>query len=225
MEVVESIGRASYDGLTASWKYRSDRFQFVAHYTYSKAYSSDVNATFFWEPRNTDQARPEEAYGLAELDMRHQLTGHAIIAVPAGISWSAILRSASAPPLNPVAGTDLNGDQFTNDRALQAPGHYFGRNSFRNRAMHNLDVRVLKEFGVSDRLRVELSAEPFNCLDLDNVEYGKFSSVYGPGVSLETGTAIGPAASFRRLRNDDGSYDRNNTQVPGVGPLQAQIGL
>ena len=225
LEVVESIGRASYDGLTASWKYRSDRFQLVAHYAYARAYSSDINASFFWEPRYTDQARPEQAYGPAALDMRHQLTGHAVVALPAGIVWSAILRATSAPPLDPAAGTDLNGDQLSSDRALEAPGRYFARNAFRNRSMRNLDIRILKQFSVSERLRMELSAELFNCLDVDNVEYGRFAAIYGPGLDLETGAAVGPAASFRRLRNHDGSYDRNNTQVPGIVPLQVQVGL
>lgn len=225
LEVLESISRASYDGLTASWKYRGDRLQLVAHYTYARAFSSDINAAFFWEPRYTDQARPEEAYGPAELDLRHQFTAHAVASLPAGITWSAILRAVSAPPLNPAAGTDLNGDQYSSDRALRAPGQYFSRNAFRNRPMRNLDIRVLKQFSVSERLRMELSAELFNCLDLDNVEFGRFNAIYGPGLDLETGTVIGPARTFRRLRSDDGSYDRNNTQVPGIVPLQAQIGL
>ena len=223
--VTESLGRANYDGVTANWQYAGDRIQWVTHYTYARAYSSDINEGYFWQPLYTDHARPEDAYGPSSLDMRHQLTGHAVIALPAGFTWSAILRASSGPPLNPAAGTDLNGDQFASDRALQAPGRYFGRNVFRNRGMRNLDMRLLRRFPSVKGSSLELSVELFNAFNLDNVEYGRFNAIYGPGLDLATGEPIGPNPSFRRLRGAEGGYDRNNTQVLGVGPLQAQVGL
>lgn len=223
--VAESLGRAEYNGVTANWKYLGDRMQLVAHYTYARAYSSDINEGYFWEPLYTDHARPQDAHGPSSLDMRHQFTGHAVVKLPAGFTWSAILRASSGPPLNPAAGTDLNGDQFAFDRALAAPGRYLGRNIFRNRGMRNLDMRMLRRFAVSEQSSMELSIELFNALNLDNVEYGRFNSIYGPGLDLATGEPLGPNPSFRRLRNADGSYDRNNLQVPGVGPLQLQVGV
>ncbi len=225
LNVIESIGQADYDGMTANWKYRGKRLRFTTHYTYARAFSSDVNDSFFWEPRYTDNARPEDAYGPGSLDIRHQLTGNAIVALPLGLSWAAIVRASSAPPLNPVAGTDLNGDRLANERALESPGKYFGRNSFRNRSMGNVDMRILREFRISERSRMELSLELFNAFDVANVEYGRFNSIYGPGLELSTGAVIGPLASFQRLRAAGGGYDRNNQQSYGTGPLQAQIGL
>ena len=223
--VTESLGRSHYDGVTFNWKYRGQRLQVVSHYTYARAFSSDANLSYFWEPLYSDHARPEAAYGASDLDMRHQVTGHAVVQLPKGLTWSAILRAASAPPLSPAAGTDLNGDRFAFDRALEAPGQFFGRNVFRNRALRNLDMRLLRRFATSDTSYLELSVEVFNALNLDNVEYGQFNQIYGPGLDLATGTPIGPQDSFLRLRAEDGSYDRNNTQVPGVGPMQMQIGL
>ena len=222
---IESIGRANYHGVTANWKYRGDRMQLVAHYTYARAYSSDINEGYFWGPLYTDQARPEDAYGPSDLDLRHQLTAHAVLRIPGGLTWSAILRAASGPPLSPVAGSDLNGDQLASDRALEAPGRYFGRNGFRNRGMRNVDMRLLRQFAVSDRSRLELSVELFNALNFDNVEFGMFNRIYGPGLDLSTGSPIGPDPSFLRLRADDGSYDRNNAQVFGAGPFQVQLGV
>ena len=157
--------------------------------------------------------------------MRHQVTGHAVARLPGGIVGSAILRMASAPPLDPAAGLDLNGDRHSFDRALQATGQYFGRNTFRNRPMRNLDIRVLREFSLSDSRRVEASVELFNALNIDNVEFSGFNTIYGPGLDLSTGAAIGPHAAFQRLRSGSGEYDRNNAQVPGSGPLQVQFGL
>ena len=223
--VTESLGRANYDGLTTHWKYLGDRLQLVAHYTYARSYSSDINEGYFWEPLYTEPARPEGAYGPSDLDLRHQVTGHAVVQAPGGITWSAILRATSAPPLNPLAGTDLNGDQFATDRPLRAPGAYLGRNMFRNRGMRTVDMRVLKTFPFSEGSRAEVSLELFNAFNVDNVEYGGFNRIYGPGLDLATGAPLGPNPSFRRLLGPDGSYDRNNTQVVGVGPLQVQLGL
>ena len=224
MTVAESIGRARYTGVTGHWKYRGERVQLVAHYTYARAFSSDANEGYFWGPIYTDNAAPEAEYGPANLDMRHQLTAHAVWSLPAGFTWSAILRAASAPPMSPAAGLDLNGDLHTADRALQAPGQFFNRNVFRNRGMRNLDVRLLRSFRLSERARAELSLELFNALNIDNVEYAGFNTVYGPGLDLATGAAVGPNPTFQRLRGPNGEYDRNNSQIPGVGPLQLQIG-
>ena len=221
----ESLGEAHYDGITANWKYLGERVQLVAHYTYARSFSSDVNEGYFWDPLYTDQARPEDGYGPSSLDMRHQLTGHAVVNLPGGLTWSSIVRSSSGPPLNPAAGTDLNGDSLAYDRALQAPGRFFGRNAFRNRGVCNLDIRILKRFSLGESSRLELSAELFNALNLDNVEYGYFNSIYGPGLDLVTGAPVGPWPTFRRLRGEDGNYDRNNTQALGAGPMQAQIGV
>ncbi len=223
--VTESIGRADYNGISANWKRHGDRLQIVAHYTYARAYSSDINEGYFWGPLYTDQARPEAAYGPADLDMRHQLTAHSVLQLPWGVTWSTIVRATSGPPISPVAGVDLNGDQFGNDRALEAPGRFFGRNSFRNRAMRSADMRLLRTIRLNDRSSFELSLEVFNALNFENVEYGRFNRTYGPGVDLATGQPAAPLPSFLRLRGEGGEYDRNNTQVFGTGPLQLQLGV
>ncbi len=222
--VIESLGHADYDGFTTNWKYQGSRTQFAAHYTYAQAHSSDVNEGYFWEPQYSDHAFPQNGYGPSDLDMRHQLTAHAVADLPAGFVWSAILRATSGPPLNPSAGLDLNGDRFAFDRALAAPGRYLGRNSFRNRGMRNVDMRVLREFPLAESTRLEISVELFNVLHLDNVEYGGFNRIYGAGLDPLTGASLGPNPSFGRLRSSTGGYDRNNSQVFGTGPFQVQLG-
>lgn len=221
--VTESIGRADYQGVTASWKYTGGSVQLVAHYTYARAFSSDANDSNFWGPEYHDNQRPGDEYGPSILDMRHQFTGHAVIRLPGGFTGSAIARGNSAHPMSPLAGADINGDNYSQDRALQAPGVAFGRNSFRNRGFANLDLRLLRRFGLGDEATLELSAELFNALNLDNVAFGGFNSIYGPGVDPDSGAAVGSAPSFRRLRTADGAYDRSNVQLGG-GPLQVQVG-
>ena len=90
--------------------------------------------------------------------------------------------------------------------------------------MRNVDVRVLREFPLSEKTRLEISLELFNALGLDNVEYGGFNRIYGPGLDLSTGVPVGPSPSFGRLRSSDGNYDRNNTQVLGTGPFPDPAG-
>ena len=222
--VTESIGRASYHGVSTHWKRHGDRLQVVAHYTYARAYSSDINEGYFWGPLYTDQGRPEDAWGPANLDLRHQLTAHGVMRLPRGLTWSLILRATSGPPLSPQSGLDVNGDLVNNDRALAAPGRFLGRNSFRNRGMRNVDMRLLRQFQLSENAAFELSIELFNAFNIDNVEYGAFNTIYGTGIDLGTGERTGPLDSFLRLRAADGAYDRNNTQVFGVVPLQLQLG-
>lgn len=227
LRVMESIGRADYHGVTSTWKYRgsADRVHLVAHYTYARAYSSDVNEGYFWGPVYTDQGRPEDAYGPSDLDLRHQLTAHAVLPLPGRMTWAGILRASSGPPVSPAAGLDLNGDNYSADRALEAPGRFFPRNSFRNRGVRTLDMRLLRAFRLSETSSVELSLEVFNLLNFANIEYGWFNRIYGTGLDVSTGQPVGPKPSFLRLRSEDGTYDRNNTQVFGTSPLQAQVGI
>ena len=86
-------------------------------------------------------------------------------------------------------------------------------------------MRLLRQFDISESARMELSVELFNALDIDNVAFGGFNLVYGPGLDLATGQPIGPSPTLRRLRGDAAGYDRNNAKVLGVGPLQARIGV
>ena len=223
--VNESIARARYSGLTFDWKYLGDQVHMVAHYTYARAYSSDINEDNFWDPVHTDQSRPEDAYGPSALDMRNQFTGHIVWNLPGGFKWSSIVRASSAAPLNPLSGTDLNGDGVIYDRALRAPGRFFERNGFRNRGMRNIDMRVLRQFRFSGSTWLEFSAEFFNIFNFHNVQYGGFNVVYGPGLDLSTGQPLDPNPSFQRLRDTDGNYDRNNSQISGTGPFRMQVGV
>lgn len=224
--VRESSARSLYRGLSFSAKYRpGDRLQWEAFYTWSETHSDDDNersATGFGYNNPFDLGGD---YGPANQDVRHQFTSNAVLNLPFGISWSGIARVTSGPPINPRAGTDLNGDRSSaGDRGLRAPGVYLGRNAFRNRGMSNFDMRVMKSIDITERAYVELSAEFFNAFNADNVEFAGFNTTYGTGVDLRSGEAIGPQPRFMRLRNESGDYERSNRQVPGVNPFQLQFG-
>ena len=224
--VRESSARSLYRGFTLSAKYRPRRvLHWDVFYTWSQTLSDDDNersATGF--SYNNPFALGAD-YGLANQDIQHQLTSNAVLQLPFHLALSGIARVTSGPPINPLAGLDLNGDRSSGgDRGLIAPGVFIGRNSFRNRGMRNFDIRVTKRIKVREGAFVQLSAEFFNAFNLRNVEFAGFNTTYGPGVDLATGGVIGPQPRFMRLRNEQGVYDRNNRQVPGVNPLQLQFG-
>jgi hypothetical protein len=110
-------------------------------------------------------------------------------------------------------------------------GKPFERNSFRNRGFKTVNLRVMKDFKIGERARVQLSAEMFNLFNFDNVIIGGAVSttnfIYGLGVNADGTTApvrtdaLGP--TFMRVKRPDGLYDANNFQI-GT-PFQAQFGV
>jgi hypothetical protein len=226
LTVRSSSARSMYRGLTLSSQYRAKRMNFGAHYTWSQNYSDDDterDATGF---NYMDLFNFRQDYGYSRLDIRHQFTSYATFSLPGGFEIGGTFRARSGLPINPTTGADTNGDFNNNDRPFRAPGVPFERNSFRNRAVVNNDLRVLKNFALGEVKKIQFSAEFFNLLNLDNVVYsgtngGLFGGVYGLGVNA-AGQTVAPDPRFMRLRLN-GAYDRQNAQ--SGTPLQVQFGL
>jgi hypothetical protein len=222
--VRESSSRGMYRAATFSAQYRRNKFQFQSFYTLAENFSDDDNERdaggFVYE--NTFNLRPE--YNFSNIDVRHQFTSNGTYSMPWGFEVSGIFRSRSGLPFNAIAGTDLNGDGNNNDRPYLTAGQPMLRNSFRNRATNNFDMRVMKSFALlSDRSKIQFSVEFFNLFDADNVVFAGGAGNYGPGILAATGQLAPIDARFMRLRLADGSYDRNNQQVGN--PRQIQFAL
>lgn len=224
-----SSARSMYRGVTFSGQYRVKRVTAGAFYTWSQSYSDDDterDATGF---NYMDPFNFKQDYTFSRFDIRHQLASYAVVDLPWGFQVSGSLRVRSGLPINPVTGSDNNEDFGNNDRPMSAPGVLLGRNSFRNRAVTNNDLRVMKNFRLgSDTRRLQFSAEFFNLMNLDNVVFdGPNGSVltggvYGNGIGTN-GAAVAVDPRFMRLRLADGTYDKNNSQ--SGTPLQVQFGL
>ena len=139
------------------------------------------------------------------------------------------MKARSGIPVNPPTGGDTNDDLGNTDRGYTAPGVSLARNSFRNRKVINNDLRVQRNFrlGGAEVRRLQFSVEFFNLVNLDNVVYsgvngGVTGGTYGLGIAAN-GQEVPVDMRFLRLRNTDGTYDRQNAQV-GT-PLQVQFGL
>jgi hypothetical protein len=170
-----------------------------------------------------DSFNYKQDYSPSNIDARNEFGTYGVYNLPLGFEVSGLFRVRSGLPLNPRTGADTNGDTASTDRALQAPGVPLARNSFRNRAVYGDDLRVMKSFKLGNETRrVQLSAEFFNLLNIDNVIFGGTTSIYGLGVST-AGTTVPVDSRFLVLKTADGRYNTQNQQV-GF-PFQAQFGI
>jgi hypothetical protein len=135
---------------------------------------------------NPFDVKPEYTY--SKNDVRHNLNVNALADIPGGFTAGAIMFARTGTPYTPVIGFDTQGDaNDDNDRAI-INGHVAGRNSYRQPAFFDLDVRLMKAFRFGDNREVSLIAETFNLTRAKNLNFGPDS------VSL-FGTAAQPVAT------------------------------
>lgn len=222
--VRESSAHSLYRGFTFRAGLRRSRIQFHGFYTLSWNYSDDDNersATGQEDTVNVYNLRPE--FHFARLDARHLFSFFSVVSLPWGFEVSSIVRAQSGRPLNPQTGGDTNEDFANNDRPMAAPGVMMKRNSFRDRAVSAVDLRILKAFNLwSETSRIQFSVELFNLLNADNITFGGQQRIFGLGIDPATGNPTAVDARFRRLRFPDGTLDTTNN--PGT-PIQAQVGI
>ncbi len=221
--VRESSARSMYRGMTFSGNYRMSKVQFGFTYTLSDTYSEEDAERDATGTRmdNSFDLKPE--YGYSQLHQRQQFSTYGVVNLPFGVDVSGTFRARSGFVMDAGTGADTNEDLKSNDRTYRAPGVPFQRNSFRNRPTKIMDMRVLKNFGLGERRKIQLSFEFFNLFDIDNVIYSGVNAFrYGVGVDAN-GNTVAPDPVFQRLRLANGSYDATNTQFGS--PLQVQAGL
>lgn len=220
--VRESSARSLYRGLTISNQYKGRKLQAGVFYTLASAYSDDDNERDSGGQSAMNAFNYRQDYGYSNLDVRHSFSSYAVYNLPLGLEVSGLFRVRSGLPINPRTGADTNGDGGSTDRALQAPGIPFARNSFHNRdVVLGNDLRVMKNIGLGETRRLQLSAEFFNLFNFDNVVFAGTTSIYGLGVNT-SGTVLSPDSRWLVLRGSDGRYNTQNQQV-GF-PLQVQFG-
>jgi hypothetical protein len=220
--VRESSARSLYRGAVFSTQYRGKKLQGGFEYTLATSYSDDDNERDSGGASAMDQFNYKLDYGYANMDARHQFGAYAVYRLPWGFEISGSLGGRSGLPLNPRTGADSNGDAASTDRPFSAVGVPFARNSFRNRSIVNNNLRLMKDFKLKETKRVQLSAEFFNFLNLDNVVFAGTTSIYGLGVDAK-GQPAPVDSRFLVLRTPDGRYNTQNSQV-GF-PFQAQFGV
>ena len=227
IQLRQSSARALYQAFTVSTRFQSDFMRFQANYTLSRNLSDDDNernATGFGF--NEDQYNRQPDYGASNLDQRHRFTAFPIFFLPYGIEFSSTFRLRSALPIDPQVFEDVNNDEITGflggpDRPYSAPGVPFERNSFRNRAVYDIDMRVQKGFNFDERKRLIFTAEFFNVFNLANIQYGdtRFCAIRDETCGLN-GVSDNP--NFQTIRDANGNFNLRNRL--GSQIFQTQIG-
>jgi hypothetical protein len=180
----KSIGDSYYDGLTIAWVQRPVSWgSYRVSYTFSKAID-DLGQFFFSTPQNNFNIAADRSR--SDNDQRHRVAVNGILQTPGGPAsslWrrlrngfllSTILTYNSALPFNVQTGTDNNGDTNVNDRPAG-----LGRNTGQGFDYFTLDVRLSRNFRLSEKFHLEGLAEAFNVMNRANWQLP--NNIFGNG--------------------------------------------
>jgi Carboxypeptidase regulatory-like domain len=190
-----SAGSALYHGGILEIRKRlSDHISLIGSYTYSKAIDdvTDFNSDF----GPMDQTNLAGERGRSTFDQRHKLVlatvleSHSKNRILSDFKISPIVRYNSSHPFNLLAGTNVNNDRHsTNDRP---PGA--GRNTGIGPNYVTFDMRLSRQFKLTERAGVQLIAEGFNILNRTNfASVNNVVGVIGPPFDLRPNSTAAPS--------------------------------
>jgi hypothetical protein len=174
--VIENSASSLYDALDFGVTKRlGSNFQLAAHYLLS----SSASYSMFYADANSGIPNEWNNWGSAErapsdFCQRHRFSGNAYVHLPFKFDLGLVAVAASGPPVNPITGTDNNGDTYTIDRPIG-----LGRNSLRGPSQLNLDTAVSRRLRLHERLQAELRFEATNVLNRNN--YVTVNNIFGEG--------------------------------------------
>jgi hypothetical protein len=180
----ESSGKAAYSGMILELRKRlSHSFSLNANYTLSHATDdvTDYNIDF----EAADQTNLKAEHGPSSFDQRHKFVAYALWSGPGKVQVSPIFRASSGRPFNLLVGYDLNQDRHdTTDRPAFA-----GRNTGIGPGFWTFDLRIARDFHLTEASRVELLAEGFDLFN--HLNYSSVNNTVGnmPGPFNVHGTA------------------------------------
>ncbi|HQU81638.1 MAG TPA: TonB-dependent receptor [Pyrinomonadaceae bacterium] len=171
IQLRDSSARSLYRALTFRFNTNKKWGRINAYYTLSKSLSDDDNerdagGVLYDNPYNL-----RNEYYLSNLDRRHQFVANPVFYLPYSFEVSSAVRLRSGRPFESRVGTDLNGDNNTNERPFVSVGVELPRNYFINRPLFDVDLRVQKSFKFSESRRLSFSAEFFNILNRSNLQF------------------------------------------------------
>jgi Carboxypeptidase regulatory-like domain/TonB dependent receptor len=178
----ESSGDSEYNALIVSFNKQARSWAHLRiSYTLSKTID-DAGNFFFSSPQDNFNLREDR--GLSDNDQRHRLVVSGSFRAPEksrapairGFELSYIFTWASRPPYNILLGSDRNFDTNNNDRPAGV-----GRNTGRGFDFASLDVRLSRQFKVSEHFKLEVIAEGFNLLNRAN--FGVPNNTFGAGAT------------------------------------------
>ena len=174
----DSTGNSVYHGLTLQAIERAGKyFTMNANYTLSHTLDDGTFVTFVSTPQSNAQRNLERAN--SNQDARHRFVANFVADTPKqwgllrDFELSSIITMQSARPFTLFVGFDANNDgNPVTDRVGNSP-----RNSYRGDTLKTVDMRIARNFRLSERRNINLSFDAFNLFNHPNVD--EVFSVYG----------------------------------------------
>jgi hypothetical protein len=180
--VNESTAHSSYDGLLITARFKlPHRSHIVANYTFSHTIDNNSNLGPFSLDSTLNPFDPAADRANSSLDVRHSFNIAAVVNLPWGLKFNPILVARSGLPYTPLVGFDAQNDaNDLNDRALLG-GTVAARNSIRQPAFLNLDIRFVKDITLpGEGHHLDLFLDVFNFSGATNRNFGPEGiSLYG----------------------------------------------
>jgi len=189
LSINESTASSRFDAVAATLTRRlANHFQMQANYAWALNKDDDSNEHLFRRETAQNPFDLAAEWSYAKNDVRHNFNFNALADLPGGFMAGAILFARTGLPYNPIIGFDTQNDaNDENDRAV-IDGHVAARNSRRQPAFFDLDLRLMKAFRFGEGREIELIAEVFNATRASNLNFG----VDGVGIY---GTPAQPVAT------------------------------
>jgi hypothetical protein len=177
-----------YDGLLVNFNKRlSHHVGWGVSYTYSKGIDNGPNPSFVLIPQDSRHFERERAVSADHTP--HRFVANAIFSGPEKMNaivndWqlSTIVSLETPHYFTKFSGFDSNGDVFgNNDRVGIEP-----RNTFKGDSYQSIDLRLSREFKLTERMRLEGLVEAFNLLNTVNVRF--YNTAYGAPDFIPVGT-------------------------------------
>jgi hypothetical protein len=238
-----SFGHGNYHEVVAAVNKRfSNRFQAFANYTWSRNFSNASSErdtdTFFgpMDPFNTNLD-----YGRNGLDITSQFKSGIVADLPWGFTWSSnfIAHSGLAYPAYLLA--DVNGDGVFNQAIAgnDRPVVTINGRSFllpdypaRQPSFFTWDMRIAKDFRLSERYQIRLSGDFFNLTNRGNLYSNPDNSAFVNATCVSNapnpGNTCNALTAFPKpgdLNGVGGAYRTLDQISPGSTPFAAQFGV
>ncbi|MGA2183421.1 MAG: TonB-dependent receptor [Bryobacteraceae bacterium] len=191
--VIENSSSSLYDALDFGVRRRlGNRFQLEGHYVVSSSESTSM----FYADFNSGIPNEWNNWGSAErapsdFFQHHRFSGRGTVDAGMGFRLDLTAIVASGLPVNPLTGSDNNGDSYSSDRPVG-----FGRNSFRAPMQANFDASLHKTVRFGDKLRTEFRVDTFNLFNRNNPI--TLNNVYGEG-PVPRATFLTPIAGVNNI--------------------------
>jgi hypothetical protein len=180
--VAESNGHSNYNAFTfTSVAQLPKRSQVTLNYTFARSRDNGSRFDQFQPTPVLDPFNPSADNSYSDFDIRHNLNISAVFNLPKGFKANPVLIARSGAPFTPIVGFDTQNDGLDlNDRAILG-GKVSERNTFRQPALANLDLRFVKDFTLKgEGHHLDLFLDIFNITGASNFNFGENGlSYYG----------------------------------------------